>query len=71
MKRLFLTSALALAVTAGSVAPAHAGQTQSTDDWEVQTASWSSYSNSFSCIPFASMMIALLVPAVQSARSAS
>ena len=72
MKKLFLTSALALAVTAGATAPAHAGQTQTHDDWiDVQSYSSSSYSNTFSCIPFASKMIALLVPAVQSARSAS
>ena len=70
MKKLVLTTALALAITAGAIAPAHAAEGH--DKWIViESYSWSTYSNSFSCIPFASMMIALLVPAVQSARSAS
>lgn len=68
MKKLILTSALALAVTAGSIAPAHAGQTEAHDDWiEVQSTSWSNYNNSFGCIPVG-ILIGLLLPAIQSGR---
>jgi len=60
MKKPFLTSALALAMTAGATAPAHAADAHK--EWvDVQ-----SYCNAFTCIPV--YLIYLLVPAVQSGR---